>query len=1835
LVSGWNYSRRTILVLWGSMRVPKSAIWPLTCNLTAFAKLPGAPVTRTESADKSLIPRTDPSTLSFPRAGLLSESYGVRSIYSLGVWNRPTYNGLPMTNPFSSGGGGTHFEARVAGYYIAAVLCEASGRGLPGDFAKVVQSQRAAFDKPLDDIIIKGVRQDGRETQLDIQIKNKLTFTGNDPEWVDVLKRAWDTFTKDTFDPTLHRIGVGIGTYNARADQHYQSVLTWATYSTDGRDFRERIEKGDYSHKDKQAFVGTVRTVLTAHVGREPTDDEVWRFLGSFVIIHFDFQSGDASRDTAGVVDRLKGLLAPANRGLAAGIWDYLVKKAGELIPAGGGVSRVTLVQQLSRDGFSLGSAPSFWRDIAPLQRESALALGDIKVHIHGLRLHRADPYQSVRQGLEEARFIQIDGEPGSGKSALLKDLAEECSRNGPVLVLKDMRIQPKGWASHAHVLGVSADLPSLLREYACAGSPVLFIDGIDKIVDPAIQLTVNDVLKAIAFDDALSQWRIVVTVREQNLRHLETWLDPDALKKLPLRTVTVEALNDNELDIVARRFPRLRPLLNQSGNADIILRRPFFLDAMLTLAGLEGTERLPATEVELLKLWWDLGASDRADFSLAQHCRNLLLQLAERLATAPNRPISINDLAPERINELKSAGILRDTDLGHSVVFTHDIYEEWALCQLLISRGHDLASFLKNRSEADVFVRPVQLLGTYLLEAKPSVEDWKALYENVGGADLRPVWQRAVLTSSLHSTRATQLLRGVANYLLENNGDHLRKMLMALATTEVLPNPVFLDEKLTPDIEPADRTMLAHYAAVPKAVTWVRFLDWLMPLVPTLPPQLIPDLLPVFATWQNAFAGNRVRHCRQIGQLSYGWLLALEEANRARDYRDVRAPFGGALNGRDIEKSLRALFLSSVGDVPNLGSEYLRKKLADQDRLHIFRGPILSSCGALVRHLPSELVDFFLGAFLERPEHRNNRFGGYSDHLTRELGVAHDHEFYPASPIQLPFLGLLNSNEGEGLRLVRSLCNHSISVWRWACQHRMGRSPVQPIQPIPITLTFPWGQQSFWGDGQVYLWFRGIWGSEAVRSALMALDQWALNSCEKGAPFEEVFRKVIEGNDSVAALGVGVSLCLAYPGKSLECALPLVTCPHLWGWDVSRLVQEMGIHTNEMGDWHRYRLQLKAVQRLNEYPHRRKEIRDLVPYFVCSGDKDLVNRYAVAIRSFPENLPLSYEEEESDEGHLNELHERMALFSEQGDPAHFKAERTEDGRHIKIWNEPPSLKQEKYRVQQQEQEQLNEFASIAIWAQKALDDGVVGEQISIDEAVAKVKQWDRPGVFDSVDAQAFEDEQRAAAIAGAAFVAARYTNDAQGADVLEWCRDVFDRAISATREPSRWSSRGSILSLHPLVFAAHGYAALLAKGQDIAHCQGALLRLAVDPLGGVQSAVFAAARQFAGARPEFYWLLLDVALRQCVVADEQIPNYHLIVFDAKEAEFKEKLRARAESLAASGTIPDLPTIPLAWIKSAGPQRRAHRDTKGYARNKTIFLHNVAGKVLFQAPLEPILADATMRVKFLKTLGELLEWTLQEIIPPFADRRHDHRGNTPFEWVFGFAAWCGRVCAYLTPAEARQAVLDRIFSRGTNTALMIMQCVTKSFMVQAFLRAKDVTTDKLTLWHDITDWIFASREWHPDSEHLDREFVTCAFAVLFCVAPDFSPLLCGVEPGWPHLAKFNPILERAVREFGRHRTLYLGVTTFLKNGGFDLLPRPALAWLEQIAREKKADQEFWNANGDDTVELLGRLIKQKGAELSLDDSKTIILISDLMTDNGVRGAAFLQQELLRGEKDKF
>jgi hypothetical protein len=348
------------------------------------------------------------------------------------------------------------------------------------------------------------------------------------------------------------------------------------------------------------------------------------------------------------------------------------------------------------------------------------------------------------------------------------------------------------------------------------------------------------------------------------------------------------------------------------------------------------------------------------------------------------------------------------------------------------------------------------------------------------------------------------------------------------------------------------------------------------------------------------------------------------------------------------------------------------------------------------------------------------------------------------------------------------------------------------------------------------------------------------------------------------------------------------------------------------------------------------------------------------------------------------------------------------------------------------------------------------------------------PDLFDT-HTQIFDERYHSAAVAGTAFVVARHcTVEAWTDELGGWCIDVLERA--ATGPEGNLSTRVAVLWMHPAVFAAHGYSALLARGYQIERCQKALLSLAVDALQGVQNAVFASAKYYAAVQVKFYWLLLDVAIRQCIVPACEIPDLNSIAWEEQEAARKLALLERADSFLAHEDASELPTIPMPWIKSKSPPPRARRDTQGYARNDTFFLHDSAGQLLRETCLEPIVSDAHRRSQFLKLVGELLQWTVQEIVPPFAKSRRDHDGHTPFKWVSEFSAWCGELAAHLPAIESRNEILAHIWAQDTDTALLMMQSFMRAFMIEAFLVPKENNGEQVALWSEMAEWLFSESE---------------------------------------------------------------------------------------------------------------------------------------------------------------
>ncbi len=332
----------------------------------------------------------------------------------------------------------------------------------------------------------------------------------------------------------------------------------------------------------------------------------------------------------------------------------------------------------------------------------------------------------------------------------------------------------------------------------------------------------------------------------------------------------------------------------------------------------------------------------------------------------------------------------------------------------------------------------------------------------------------------------------------------------------------------------------------------------------------------------------------------------------------------------------------------------------------------MLAEYRPLVDYLPKAYVDFALDVLIPQPRRRRptsprRRTYEREDRLGK-LGIEDYRQFYPPSHIQGPFLYLLHKHEEEGLRLIHTLVNTAVQRWRQREQNPPydddGRTP------LPVMIDLPSGSQEFWGNEQVYYWYRpNSAGPHAVVSALMALEVWMEQQVEAGRDPEALFQQVLTGSHCVAVLGVCLGIALAYPDKCLQGALPLVSSSSIWRMDVRRAATDMmrSFSIDPLGR-HRHIYALQAER--DKRPQRSRDVRCLAMCYVLAADESLRVPCEQAVARFTEDLPFLYREEQESPEDIAYLREEMENFQIWGDIANYRQQQVDGG--VQTWLEPP-----------------------------------------------------------------------------------------------------------------------------------------------------------------------------------------------------------------------------------------------------------------------------------------------------------------------------------------------------------------------------------------------------------------------------------------------------------------------------------------------------------------------------------------------------------------------------------
>ncbi len=377
-----------------------------------------------------------------------------------------------LQSPELAGGAGFTFEDAVGAFYLTALLEEGYAPGIESRIVCRVTLQQRNFGEPLDDVIVDFHDSSNQEARLSLQVKSGLTVSAakSNTDFREIIRDCWLTYQKPEFRKNADRYGAAVGSIAKDKARALRSLCEFARESVTTSHFEARFAKGGNASVSLKALRKDIIKLLTAAKTSGPSEQEVHEFLAHFVLIEFDFLHSGAAHP-AEAMNRLRECLVTDQAGQAPLFWMTLCRMVRESAGKSGEYDRIRLVREISRV-VHLRGALSLRDDFEKITALAHTWAADIQNDVGGAHLDRTALAATLEKSIEESRFTQIIGLPGSGKSVLLRQRVDADLGRGPVMFLKSDRLEGKSWASFASANGLSgASLTRLLVEIGAIGS--------------------------------------------------------------------------------------------------------------------------------------------------------------------------------------------------------------------------------------------------------------------------------------------------------------------------------------------------------------------------------------------------------------------------------------------------------------------------------------------------------------------------------------------------------------------------------------------------------------------------------------------------------------------------------------------------------------------------------------------------------------------------------------------------------------------------------------------------------------------------------------------------------------------------------------------------------------------------------------------------------------------------------------------------------------------------------------------------------------------------------------------------------------------------------------------------------------------------------------------------------------------------------------------------------------------------------------------------------------------------------------------------------------------
>lgn len=196
-----------------------------------------------------------------------------------------------LSSPFSTGGGGFHFEAHVQALFVTLMLSDGQAPCLPcWPIAEIkLQGKIDGFDTDDLVVIVENPSNEERRKLLG-QVRHSIAITKSSDSFRDVIQAAWNDFNNPkVFTKGKDVIALITGPLSATDSRNVQWLLNQARHTTNIDEYFRNVQQANFSpSKSGEKLAAFQDQLQTANGGNEVTREELYDFLNHFHLLSYD-----------------------------------------------------------------------------------------------------------------------------------------------------------------------------------------------------------------------------------------------------------------------------------------------------------------------------------------------------------------------------------------------------------------------------------------------------------------------------------------------------------------------------------------------------------------------------------------------------------------------------------------------------------------------------------------------------------------------------------------------------------------------------------------------------------------------------------------------------------------------------------------------------------------------------------------------------------------------------------------------------------------------------------------------------------------------------------------------------------------------------------------------------------------------------------------------------------------------------------------------------------------------------------------------------------------------------------------------------------------------------------------------------------------------------------------------------------------------------------------------------------------------------------------------------------------------------------------------------------